>query len=46
MVRLVRRVLLAMGVGSFVAAVLRLVSPGEVPHSEGKWRELRGPDLR
>ncbi len=44
--RLLRRVLLAMGVGSIIAAILRLLSPGEVPLSEGKWRELRGPDLR
>ncbi len=45
MLRLVRRVLLALGVGSLVATVLRLRNPAEVAHSEGKWRELRGQDL-
>ena len=45
MLRLVRRALLALGVGTVVAAVLRVRGFGGAPPRQGGWRELSGPDL-
>jgi hypothetical protein len=45
-VRLIRRALISIGVGGFVAAVLRLRGSGGLPPRNGSWRELSGPDLR
>ncbi|MCP3935831.1 MAG: hypothetical protein GY708_10720 [Actinomycetia bacterium] len=45
MIRLVRRAMLAMGVGSIVAAVLRLRGSGGVPPRQGGWRELTPTDF-
>jgi len=44
--RLLRRAVLAMGVGTIVAAILRLRGSGGVPPRQGKWRQLSGPDFR
>jgi hypothetical protein len=44
--RFLRRALLAAGVASVVASVLRLRGSGGVPPQTGGWRELSGPDLR
>ena len=41
-----RRAILAMGVGTIVAAILRLRGSGGVPPRQGKWRQLSGPDFR
>ena len=46
MIRVVRRILLALGVGAGVAVVLRLRGHGGVPPRQGGWRQLEGPDLR
>jgi hypothetical protein len=46
LVRFFRRALLAAGVASIIAAVLRLRGGGGVPAQTGGWRELSGPDLR
>ncbi len=43
---MIRRVLGALGIAAFVAAVLRLRGSGGVPPQEGGWRELSGPDFR
>jgi hypothetical protein len=45
-VRFLRRALLAAGVASVIAGVLRLRGSGGVPPQTGGWRELSGPDLR
>jgi hypothetical protein len=45
-VRFLRRALLAAGVASLIAGVLRLRGSGGVPPQTGGWRELSGPDLR
>jgi len=45
MLRLVRRAILAMGIGSIVAAILRVRGSGGVAPRQGGWRELSGPDL-
>ena len=45
MLKLVRRAMLALGVGSIVAAVLRVRGSGGVAPRQGGWRELSGPDL-
>ena len=45
-VRSLRRALLAAGVASLIAGVLRLRGSGGVPPQTGGWRELSGPDLR
>jgi hypothetical protein len=42
----VRRVLAALGIAAFVAAVLRIRGTGGTPPSDGGWRELSGPELR
>ena len=44
--RVLRRALLALGVGGIVAAILRVRGSGGVPPRQGSWRELSGPDLR
>ena len=44
--RALRRALLALGVASAIAAVLRVRGTGGVPPQQGGWRELSGPDLR
>ncbi len=44
--RVLRRALLALGVGSIVAAILRVRGGGGLPPRQGSWRELSGPDLR
>jgi hypothetical protein len=43
---MVRRALVAVGLASIVAAVLRLRGSGGVPPQTGGWRELSGPELR
>ena len=45
-VRFLRRALLAAGVATVIAGVLRLRGSGGVPPQTGGWRELSGPDLR
>ena len=45
-VRTLRRAVLAAGVASLIAGVLRLRGSGGVPPQTGGWRELSGPDLR
>jgi len=45
-VRTPRRAVLAAGVASLIAGVLRLRGSGGVPPQTGGWRELSGPDLR
>ncbi|HUW04036.1 MAG TPA: hypothetical protein VMW08_16905 [Acidimicrobiales bacterium] len=42
---LLRRALVALGVASFIAAVLRLRGTGGSPPQGGGWRELSGPEL-
>lgn len=42
----IRRALVAVGLGAFVAAVLRIRGTGGTPPQSGGWRELSGPDLR
>lgn len=44
--RVLRRALLAMSVGTLVAAILRLRGSGGVPPRQGRWRQLSGPDFR
>jgi hypothetical protein len=44
--KLARRVLIALGIAALVAAILRVRGSGGVPPREGGWRELSGPDLR
>jgi len=43
---MIRRGLLAVGVASFVAAVLRLRGQSCLPPQRGGWRELAGPELK
>jgi len=45
-VKVVRQVLLALGVAGLIAAILRLRGSGGTPPQGGGWRELSGPDLR
>jgi hypothetical protein len=42
---LFRRAVVAVGVASIVATVLRLRGSGGTPPQYGGWRELSGPDL-
>ncbi len=44
MVRLLRRVLLAMSTAAAIAAVLRIRGAGGVPPQTGGWRELEIDD--
>jgi hypothetical protein len=41
-----RRVLLALGLASVIALILRVRGTGGTPPQGGGWRELSGPDLR
>ena len=43
--RLLRRALVALGVASIVAAIVRLRGTGGVPPQQGGWRELTGPEF-
>jgi hypothetical protein len=43
--RTLRRALVALGVASIVAAILRLRGTGGVPPQQGGWRELTGPEF-
>lgn len=43
---LLRRALLAIGIGGMIAAIVRLRGSGGVPPRQGGWRELSGPDMR
>ena len=45
-VGVLRRAILAIGVGTLVAAILRLRGSGGVPPRQGSWRQLSGPDFR
>jgi hypothetical protein len=40
-----RRALVALGVASIVAAIVRLRGSGGVPPQQGGWRELTGPEF-
>lgn len=44
--RFLRRALVALGLASVFAGILRLRGTGGVPPQGGGWRELSGPDLR
>ncbi len=44
--RMIRRVLGALGIAALVAAALRVRGTGGVPPQRGGWRELSGPDFR
>lgn len=44
--RFLRRALVALGLASIFAGILRLRGSGGVPPQGGGWRELQGPDLR
>jgi hypothetical protein len=41
--KMLRRALVALGVASVVAAIVRLRGSGGVPPQQGGWRELTGP---
>lgn len=43
--RTLRRALVALGVASIVAAIVRLRGSGGVPPQHGGWRELSGPEF-
>jgi hypothetical protein len=45
-VTLLRRALLAIGIGGMIAAIVRLRGSGGVPPRQGGWRELSGPGMR
>ena len=45
-VKMFRRVLLVLAVAGGVGAIARLRGKGELPATEGGWRELDGPDFR
>ena len=45
-VKIFRRVLLVLGVAGAIGAIARLRGKGEVPATQGGWRELDGPDFR
>jgi len=45
-VRFLRRALVAVGLASLIAGILRLRGTGGTPPQGGGWRELQGPDLR
>lgn len=44
--KVLRRVLVAIGLAGLVAAVVRVRGTGGVPPQDGGWRELTGPELR
>jgi hypothetical protein len=43
--KMLRRALVALGVASVVAAIVRLRGSGGVPPQQGGWRELTGPEF-
>jgi hypothetical protein len=43
--RTLRRALVALGVATIVAAIVRLRGSGGIPPQQGGWRELRGPEF-
>jgi hypothetical protein len=43
--KMLRRALVALGVASIVAAIVRMRGPGGIPPQEGGWRELTGPEF-
>jgi len=43
--RMLRRGLVAVGLASVVAAILRIRGTGGVAPQEGGWRELSGPEF-
>jgi hypothetical protein len=45
-VRFFRRALLVLGVAALIGWVARLRGKGELPVTEGGWRELDGPEFR
>lgn len=45
-VKAFRRVMLVLGVAGVIGAVARIRGKSPVPHSQGGWRELEGPDFR
>ena len=45
-VKMFRRVLLVLGVAGAIGAIARVRGKGEVPTTEGGWRELDGPEFR
>jgi hypothetical protein len=45
-VKMFRRVLLVLGVAGAIGAIARLRGKGELPATEGGWRELDGPEFR
>ena len=45
-VRFFRRALLVLGVAALIGWVARLRGKGELPATEGGWRELDGPEFR
>ena len=45
-VRFFRRALLILGVAALIGWVARLKGKGELPATEGGWRELDGPEFR
>jgi hypothetical protein len=45
-VKTFRRVLLVLGVAGAIGAIARVRGKGEVPTTEGGWRELDGPEFR
>jgi len=45
-VRFFRRALLVLGIAGLIGLVARLRGKGELPPTEGGWRELDGPDFR
>jgi hypothetical protein len=43
--KMLRRALVALGVASIVAAIVRARGVGGIPPQEGGWRELTGPEF-
>jgi hypothetical protein len=43
--KMLRRALVALGVASIVAAIVRVRGTGGIPPQEGGWRELTGPEF-
>ena len=45
-VKAFRRVMFVLGVAGIIGGVARFRGKSPVPHSQGGWRELEGPDFR
>lgn len=43
--KMIRKALVAVGIGGLIAAILRLRGAGGTPPQQGGWRELSGPEL-